>query len=330
MLTWKTWEGTGKDWDECLLKFPDYNVYQSFSWGRHRESFGWQCLRIVGMNGGDVLSAAQVFARRMPMGVGFAWVPGGAVGDPEHWAGSLPRAIKKAFGFHFLYSRVNNMRVHSASESLRMKSEGWHKPEYPLQSGLSLFHTLDEKNAIDPERLSKNWSRNLKRSEKHGHAIRVWDSPDPDEMHAVYREMQDYKSLPEQFSRESLASILSQFGQQCVVVRCDDGDGKLLAFRGAVLFGRRGWDIFAATTTAGRKVYASHLAFAELMKQCARRGPNWYDMSGVDPAKNKGVYDFKKGTGAADLQYLGEWDWGSFPLLRPLANKVIKTRMPGA
>jgi lipid II:glycine glycyltransferase (peptidoglycan interpeptide bridge formation enzyme) len=66
------------------------------------------------------------------------------------------------------------------------------------------------------------------------------------------------------------------------------------------------------------------------MKQCEERGVTWYDMSGVDPDKNKGGYDFKKGTGAEDLKYLGEWDRASFPLLRPLANLLVKWRMRSA
>ena len=45
------------------------------------------------------------------------------------------------------------------------------------------------------------------------------------------------------------------------------------------------------------------------MKQCTLRGVEWYDMSGMDSINNKGVFNFKKGTGAKEYKYLGEWDY---------------------
>ena len=84
--------------------------------------------------------------------------------------------------------------------------------------------------------------------------------------------------------------------------------------------------MFAAATPDGRNVYASHAAFWELMNQCEARGILSYDMSGADKMGSKGVYDFKKGTGGVDLEYLGEWDWATSSLLRHAANRLIKYR----
>lgn len=326
MLSWKKWSGTPDEWDKAVLKFPDYNVYQSFAWGEHRQTFGWHAVRMTGERDGKMLCVAQVLVRHLPLGVKFAWVPGGPSGEPADWASSFLAGLKMVLGCRLLYGRVNNMRPESPGDLAAM-SGAWHKPEFRLHTGLSMAYipVFDESERIG--RTSKNWGRNLRRAQKQGNIVRLWESPDPAEMHSVYREMQEYKSLGEQFSQEALASILDRFGRRCVVVRCDDADGKLLAFRGALLFGDRGWDIFAATTTAGRKVYASHAAFWELMNQCIRQGVSWYDMSGVDPENGKGVYDFKKGTGAEDLKFLGEWDAASFPLLRRVSNLIVKQRL---
>jgi len=326
MLTWEKWSGTPDEWDEALLKFSDHNVYQSFAWGEHRQAFGWQAVRMTGGSGGKLLCVAQALVRQLPMRIKFAWVPGGPAGEPADWAPSFLGGLKKVLACRFVYCRVNNMRTESPGDLAAM-SGAWHKPEFRLHTGLSMAYIPagDESERIG--RTSKNWGRNLRRAHKQGNLVRLWESPDPAEMHGVYREMQEYKSLGEQFSRDALASILDRFGRRCVVVRCDDAEGKLLAFRGGLLFGDRGWDIFAATTTAGRKVYASHAAFWELMNRCIGLGVTWYDMGGVDPEKGKGVYDFKKGTGAEDLKFLGEWDTANFSLLRGLANLVVKWRI---
>ena len=329
MLTWKKWEGTGTEWDEMLLTFPDYNVYQSFSWGEHRESFGWCAVRMIGLLDGRVLCVAQVLVRRLPLGIKFAWVPGGPAGEPTYWASSFIGGLKKVLGCLFLYCRVNNMRSENQVDSLAM-APAWCKPDYRLHTGLSMEYIPvgDESERIG--RTSKNWGRNLRRAQKQGNTVRLWKSPDASEMYRVYREMQEYKSLGEQFSEEALASILRRFGMRCVVIRCDDAEGNLLAFRGALLFGNRGWDIFAASTAEGRKVYASHASFWELMNSCVELGVKWYDMSGIDPERAKGVYDFKKGTGAEHLKFLGEWDGASFPILRMVSNLIVKWRMRSA
>jgi len=90
-----------------------------------------------------------------------------------------------------------------------------------------------------------------------------------------------------------------------------------------LVLGEKGWDIFAATIPAGRSEYASHAVFWELTKQCAAHNITWYDMGGVDPVKSRGVYDFKKGTGARDLEYLGEWEYARPSLFAKIANKAI-------
>jgi lipid II:glycine glycyltransferase (peptidoglycan interpeptide bridge formation enzyme) len=145
----------------------------------------------------------------------------------------------------------------------------------------------------------------------------------------AYVAMQSYKQLGEQISRAELTSLLEVFDEDCIVVRCDNAGGRLIALRGALLFGNRAWDFFAAATPEGRKVYASHAAFWELMRQCANRGVCWYDMSGIDPINNKGVYDFKKGTGAREVAYLGEWDRATSRMLRTAANFLIGWRKRG-
>ena len=66
-----------------------------------------------------------------------------------------------------------------------------------------------------------------------------------------------------------------------------------------------------------------------LMKQCAERGVRWYDMGGVDPVNNRGVYDFKKGTGARALEYLGEWEWSTSKALGWGVSRLIALQENG-
>lgn len=65
----------------------------------------------------------------------------------------------------------------------------------------------------------------------------------------------------------------------------------------------------------------------ELMNVCRTKGVSRYDMSGVDPINNKGVYDFKKGTGAEEIKYLGEWEISNSKIFRVIASKLISRKI---
>jgi lipid II:glycine glycyltransferase (peptidoglycan interpeptide bridge formation enzyme) len=60
-----------------------------------------------------------------------------------------------------------------------------------------------------------------------------------------------------------------------------------------------------------------------LANHLAQNGATTYDLGGIDPIKNKGVYNFKRGTNAADVEYLGEWDLCKPALLRTTINLLI-------
>ena len=329
MLSWKIWQGDAATWDNLLIQFSDYTIYQSYAWGEHRSHFGWLPHRLTATENGQTVAMAQILARRFPLSITLAWVPGGPVGPVETWGESFRAATRQVIGTHHLYCRVNPMREHISLDMEHMRLAGWLQPRAPLNTGISLSYKPSENEDTRITQASGNWRHNLRRSLKYKHVVSVWPNPDPDEILVVYEAMQSHKKLAEQISRSALISMLAAFGKQCIVVRCNDAQGRLLALRGALLFGDKAWDIFAAATPEARKVYASHAAFWELMKQCALRGVQWYDMSGVDPVGNRGVYDFKKGTGASKFLYLGEWDWATSSLLRHVANCLIKRRARG-
>jgi len=51
-----------------------------------------------------------------------------------------------------------------------------------------------------------------------------------------------------------------------------------------------------------------------------------YDLGGIDPHENPGVYKFKRQTGARPIEFLGEWDWATSSWLRWLGNWAIWRR----
>ena len=71
----------------------------------------------------------------------------------------------------------------------------------------------------------------------------------------------------------------------------------------------------------------SYAVFWMLAETCFQLGIKEFDLSGIDPVNNRGVYDFKKGTGADQIDFQGEWEIASPKILRTIASKLISRRV---
>jgi len=142
--------------------------------------------------------------------------------------------------------------------------------------------------------------------------------------------MEQFKSLPEQYRHEELQQIFKQSAQKIIVYRAIDESGNLLAIRAAAICGNIAMDLLAAAGASARKVYASHATLWALLDHCCQLGLIEYDLSGVDPINNKGVYDFKQGTGANLVECVGEWEWANLPGLCHAVNWLIAKRNNGS
>ncbi len=327
MVSWtlRTDAAALAQWDRQLLAFDDYSIYQTIAWGEHRRALGWTPCRWIASEGGTTVAMAQGLLRRYPGGAGIVWLPGGPVGSIEAWA-SLALAIRRSTGLTFPYCRINSFRACLDAEQRCLAAAHWRQPRSRLTSGASLLYDVGRPEDTRLAACSRNWRHNLKRSHKGGFTLAPWADPDVDEMRAVYAEMEDYKNLPPQHSARNLQALYAHLGKHLITWSCRDGSGRLLAFRACAVLQDKAWDMLAATAVAGRKSYASYATFWALTEECHRRGIRHYDLSGVDATANRGVYDFKQGTGAAPLDYLGEWEFASPRALAAPVNWLISRR----
>lgn len=321
MSEWRIFDGGGAAWDAALLALPGHNFYQCHAWGEVKRRLGWEVCRLVREE-----ACAQVLVRRYSLGLVLAWIPGGVAGDPDAWASSLNTAIRDCTGATMLYVRINALQVAEAASNAQLTQAGWRKPAARLEKGLSLWCDLGADEAQRLTRASGNWRHNLKRSGNHGLRVSEWTDPDTTAMGNIYRALEGHKGLALQVTDAALDAYVALLGRQMILMRCDNREGRAIALRAAVLFGDTAWDFLAAATPEARKVYASHATLWALQCACAGRGVSRYDMGGADPEGNKGVFDFKRGVGADLLEYAGEWELASNPLVCMAANAAIRRR----
>jgi hypothetical protein len=328
-VTWKpcAHDVSAAQWDAWLLGQEHYNLFQTHEWGEHRRRAGWLPRRFVALNErGEVVRVIQCLERTYFSLASFVWVPGGPAGDAADWAGFLTRELPRLCGARNLYCRLNAVRADDPGDASALQRSGFARPSVRVGSRLSMELVVHEDLEKVRSGASKNWRRNLKRSERHDLRVEHWIDPKLDELMALYAEMEKLKGLPSQQKRADLENLFSALGEKIILYQCRDPDGRLVAARGCGVVGERAWDLIAAADTVGRKVYASYATFWALLAHCSHLGVRRYDLYGVDPETNPGVYNFKKGTGAAPFEYLGEWEFATSRWMRVFANLLLRYR----
>lgn len=329
MKMWKllTEEDARQNWNENLAGFDDCSPFQTFEWGQFHQALGWQPRHYAFFDEeGKISSMCLILLRRFPLKTGFVWCAGGPVGRITDWDRRLPQAIIETSGLKRLYLRFRCDRERTTRDALFLNHHEWSKCIFPMVSGFSMELDLSGEPDEILSRTNRSWRRNLRLAEKQEMVISRSVNPDIGELRRILAEMESLKSLPELFSFEKLENLFKLNRANLLFLRCEDKEGNLLCFRGSLLIGNRACDYLAATSEKGRKLRASFPLFWKLLLTCREKGITRYDLGGIDPWENPGVFEFKKSTGAREIEFLGEWDWASSLWLRLFGNWLIRYR----
>lgn len=320
-ISWERYSGLAASWDRELAGLSG-SFYQSYGWGEVKKASGWEPIRLVAkVNGCIIALIAGLLKRKGPVAV--FWVPGGPAGDIGVLNSTFHEVLINICQTRLLYCRIGSLRKEELVDIDCLTGEGWVRPKVQLSSGLTMHYSLADGEAERLEKVSGNWRHNLKRSMRYGLRIELCDSPKVAEISALYREMEGIKSLKVQHTDNELSQLFSNCSDNIILYQCRDEEGHLLAIRAAAYCGSSAMDLLAVAGARARRVYASHATLWALLNHCSQAGLTEYDLSGVDPIANKGVYDFKHGTGASLISCLGEWEWASMPFLRKIVNWKI-------
>jgi hypothetical protein len=328
LMAWRLFADSDAEWDRAIAQLHNSSPYQTSSWARFREPEGWSSIRMVTADHAGLVQ----FLYRSKWGLRVAWAPGGPLGDISTEAlDDLLVYLRQQIPGVLAYARIADFAAHTPSRHDRYLHSGWQRPRRRLSSGQTLTRSLVINMDTFRDTYTKNWTRNLRRGEERGISASVWNSPLPAEiarLHAYVAETKGISTSDWRIKPLRLKHLLECFQNQLIIVRAVDSNGITHAVRGAVICGDTGFDFLAATSSDGRKTYASNVALDHLLEVLARRGVVTYDFGGVDPTNNKGVYDFKHGAGGQKLSYVGEFETSHPRSIRQTLSTLIALRMP--
>lgn len=329
MLSWDLLdrEAARVIWDVNLRRLSGSTPFQCFAWGGYQAELGWVPYYFVGRDdAGEIRSMCLALLRRYPLGFGVLSCIGGPVGDITSWDAGFREFVRHSTGVRHLYFRFRCDRERTGADVLALRAEGWSRSIFSLTSSLTMELDLTQPTEQIRAGIWPRWQKNLRKVEKCGLVVRRVSEPNVDRVCQIFNALECRKGLPPLFSREKMEHLFNSVRDELIFLQCEDTNGSVIAIRAALRCGTFASDYLAATDDEGLRARASYLLLWRLIQACKESGVERYDLGGIDPIANPGVFDFKRWTGARSVEALGEWDWATSYWLQIAGNWAIKRR----
>jgi lipid II:glycine glycyltransferase (peptidoglycan interpeptide bridge formation enzyme) len=180
-----------------------------------------------------------------------------------------------------------------------------------LVTDTAAYRTVRVDLAPSPERIRKafdgKWRNQLNAAERNGLAMAEGTS---DRLYvqflALYGEMMARKQFDTTVNPEEFHRIQKRLPEQHkMLIMISAKDGVPQAGLVAAPLGETGIYLLGATSNDGMKSKGSYLLQWRMMNWLKERGCRWYDLGGINPQTNPGVYHFKRGLGGEEVTGLG-------------------------
>ncbi len=304
---------TSAEWSEMLDLFADANIYQTAAYGDVR--WGARNLsRIVLRRDGEVVGAAQLrIVRPTPLKFGMAylrwgplWERRGLTVDPE-----VPLRMARAIEDEYLvrrklFARVLPNAFAGSTRAATMQTAFCRFAAEPLDTDntyrtivLDLNPSLEElRKGLDPK-----WRNKLCGAEKNNLKVVVGNGSDEYRIFCqMYNHMRQRKAFETTVDVEEFGQMQETLvpSQRMQIMICE-ANGVPAAGLVVSAMGDSAIYLLGATGDDGLKSKGAYLLHWTAIEWLKRVGVRWYDLGGIDPEGNPGVYSFKKGFSGVDI-----------------------------
>jgi lipid II:glycine glycyltransferase (peptidoglycan interpeptide bridge formation enzyme) len=310
---------TEAQWGRWLSDFADANFYQSWAYGAISWGQG-QLSHLVLTQRDTPVGIAQVRVVRVPiLGAGVAYVRWGPCVHrrASQWSALNFRQCLDSLVTEFGRRRGLVIRMipnifeedpHATEVKSTLREFG-----FTREDSVAPYRTLRVDLTPDPvlirKRLDQKWRNQLNGAERNGLQI----SEGTDDTHyaqflAMYEEMMARKQFDTTVDPTEFGQIQKRLAssEKMIISICSKEAIPLSALV-CTPIGQTGIYLLGATTTDGMKLKSSYLLQWTMMNRLRELGCEQYDLGGINPETNPGVYHFKQGMGGVDSTQLGRF-----------------------
>ena len=307
---------TPGEWSAMLDLFDDSNLYQTWSYGAVR--WGSKNLsHLVLKRNGEVLAMAQVrIVRPTRFNFGMAYLRWGPLCHRREKYLDADVALRVAHALQEEYVRKRGLLLQIlpnafvGTERAALFQSSFSAFTQEAQTAANVYRTLiiDLAPPIDELRknLDKKWRNQLTRAEKNG--LKVIAGSGTDEYRTfcrMYAEMQQRKGFESTVDVEEFGRIQEDLPEthRMRILICELG-GTPVAGLVASAMGDSAIYLLGATSDDGLNAKGAYLLQWTMIQLLKENGIKWYDLGGIDPEGNPGVYSFKRGFSGTDVLQL--------------------------
>ncbi len=307
-------------WRELAGGFKDYNYRQIWEYGTAcAYRLGAVSEHIAFTSEGEVLGMTDVRIRRTPLfNAGIAYVNGGPLVRRDDPSDSLRLwACLEALIAEFVWDRNLVLRINAPIGSsewngtqAKIFSEIGFRPALAYRAYRTFILNLDRSEEELRKGFVHSWRTNLNRSEESDITLSIGTGLSLfEEFCDLYRQLITRKQFtadldavfytrlqPQLTGREQFQVFIARIGNEPIA-------GYVTSFLGDTCTA-----LLAATSQKGLEHRAAYRLQWAIIQEARRRKCSWYDLGGIDPENNPGVYRFKKGLGGHDVTAPGPFE----------------------
>ncbi len=324
------------DWDELLTQFTDATLYQTWSYGSVTKTAS-RISHAVLKSGSEILACCQVTIRHFPMfNFGLADIKWGPLyrKKTRHTdldiLGRLIHDLKQEYAVRRrLLLRIRPGETGVRKEAMRrvLADEGFQHVD-----SIAPYRTLYLDLAPSLEDLRKNllqkWRNCLNKAEKNG--LKIIEGTQ-NELYKIFLLLAQQMTLRKNFEPGvdlRLYSLIQEDLPGPLKMRiavCEFQNEPVCVAIYSVI-GDTGIYLLGATGDEGLKLKGAYLLQWHMIQRMKESGALYYDLGGIDPRQNPGVYDFKLGVAgktAYEEELMGEFH-GCFTIEAKIMNVILK------
>lgn len=308
-----------EEWVKLASRFLDHNYQQTWDYGialaKRREA---KSEHVVVRRGSEVIGIADVRNKSLPLiKGGIAYIASGPLtrqGKPED-LDKLSLALE-ALKEEYVKQRGFILRILGPighpdwmdAACQRFETAGF-SPTTRSRSYRTLVVDLDRPLEDIRKGFAQKWRNCLNKAERH--QLSVKSSCDIETFRAFSLFYQDFKSrknFDADLDSHFYLSVQESLNQsERLMVSTVEIEGKIVAANVSSFLGDTCVYLLGATNEAGLKSNASYLLQWHVLTYAKELGLHWYDLGGIDPEANPGVYHFKNGLGGRDCTSPGPY-----------------------
>ena len=314
-------------WNEALLQFKEYNIFQSYEWGELKKSEGWEPLRII-VSDNDCMELtliAQILMKKV-FGINIAWCPGGPLIITKD-KGKANNALEK---FKDIVTEYNlaNLRCKTFMEDNDINNKFFIKFKKPASTLTSRKTNIIKMMPNDDflSQIRKKHRYYIKQSLKNNIDWQIMENDEAGSVfYSIHKQMQQEKNLDLPIIDIALfARLLNSSNTHKIFTLAGYKDNECISACVISLFHRKAFYHYAASTDSGRNLNASYGMIFELMNYLNLLEIDIFDFGGLsEDQSSSGVDFFKEGFNGEEIKRVGEFDIAKSILHNYIFNKAL-------